>query len=78
VEAVLLMLAGQRRGFTSCFWWTRQEWEALGGTVKEGPGTAIVVGGQVVAVSEPGPTPGYLAVVQGVEDAVCDLLADFV
>jgi antirestriction protein ArdC len=46
VEAVLLMLAGQRRGFASCIWGTRQEWEALDGTIKEGPGTDIVVGGE--------------------------------
>lgn len=42
VEAILLMVAGQRRGFTSCFWGARQEWEALDGRIKEGPGTQIV------------------------------------
>jgi antirestriction protein ArdC len=43
VEAVLLMLASQRQGFTSCFWGNRQEWEDLGGEVEDGPGTEIVV-----------------------------------
>jgi antirestriction protein ArdC len=43
VEAILLMLASQRQAFTSCFWATRQEWEALGGDVEDGPGTEIVV-----------------------------------
>jgi len=43
IEAVSLMLAGQRQGFTSCWWGTRQEWELLGGRVKEGPATEIVV-----------------------------------
>ena len=43
IEAVLLMLAGQRQGFASCFWGTRSEWETLGGKVKGGSGTQIVV-----------------------------------
>jgi len=44
IEAILLMLAGQRQRFTSCWWGTRQEWDTLGGKVKDGQGTEIVVG----------------------------------
>jgi antirestriction protein ArdC len=43
IEAVSLMLACQRQGFTSGFWATRDEWEALGGKVEGGPGTQVVV-----------------------------------
>jgi len=32
IEPILLMLAGQRRGFTSCWWGTRQEWDTLPAT----------------------------------------------
>jgi len=44
IEAVLLLLACQRRGFTSCWWGTRAEWDALDGTIREGTGTEIVGG----------------------------------
>ena len=44
MEAILLMLACDRQGFTSCWWGTKSEWETLGGSISEGPGTEIVVG----------------------------------
>ena len=43
VDAILLMLACQRQGFTSCWWATRSEWDTLGGMIKEGPATEIVL-----------------------------------
>jgi antirestriction protein ArdC len=39
IEAILLMLACERQGFTSAYWGARAEWELLGGQVKGGPGT---------------------------------------
>jgi antirestriction protein ArdC len=42
LSGLLLMIASDRLGFTSCFWGTRQEWESLGGKIKEGPGTQVV------------------------------------
>jgi hypothetical protein len=39
IEAICLMMAG----CPSPYWGTRSEWEALGGKVKDGPGTQIVV-----------------------------------
>lgn len=33
LPGLLLMIACERQGFTSCYWGTRQEWEALGGRI---------------------------------------------
>jgi antirestriction protein ArdC len=43
LSGLLLMVVGERHGFSSCFWGTRREWETLGGEIMERPGTQVVV-----------------------------------
>jgi antirestriction protein ArdC len=50
LAALLLMTAADRHGFTSCYWGTKDEWELLGGKIKDGHGTQIVVGTRACTV----------------------------
>jgi antirestriction protein ArdC len=43
LNAILLLIAERRRQFNSPWWGTRAQWEALGGSIKEHPGTDIVL-----------------------------------
>jgi antirestriction protein ArdC len=43
VSAVLLMLAGQRKGFKSPYWASSDDWQLLGGKVTPNGGTSVVV-----------------------------------
>jgi antirestriction protein ArdC len=45
LSAILLMTAADGHNFTSSYWGTQQEWEALDGKIGKGPGTLIVLGG---------------------------------